>query len=80
MYLILSKDGFEIKLKYYDFNDILFSTRVLILQDVFLRNTFFHFTFFFEILWFKPTMPPFVLVLRLSVCSIVWSTGTWENP
>ena len=38
---ILSDDGFEIKPKYYSLNRFLFLTRVLSLQDVFLRNMFY---------------------------------------
>ena len=38
---ILSEGGFEIKPKYYSFNRFLFLTRVLSLQDVFLRNMFY---------------------------------------
>ena len=38
---IMFEDGFEIKPKYYSFNRFLVLTRVLSLQDVFLRNIFY---------------------------------------
>ena len=38
---ILSEDGYVIKLKYYSFNNFLFLTWVLSLQDVFLWNMFY---------------------------------------
>ena len=48
--LILSEDGFEIKPEYYSFNHFLFLTRVLSLQDVFLRNMF-YFVYYILIPW-----------------------------